>query len=86
MTPPAPHHLPLRSMNRQLRKLQRAEELETELAELCKKGYLLVFTDGSSEGEPRVGRIASGTRVSNFFQVICAKQTMLLSFTQHYRR
>ena len=57
-------------------KLQRAEELYTELAELRTQGYLLIFTDGSSEDEPGVGRIAgysiateSGIRVTNYVPV-----------------
>ena len=52
---------------------KRAEELYTELAELRAQGYLFIFTNGSSEDEPRVGRIAgysiateSGVRVTNY--------------------
>ena len=73
---PTPTAAQLCSTNRHLRKLQRAEEPCTELAELRAQGYLLIFTDGSSDDEPGVGRIAgygisteSGIRVTNYVPV-----------------
>ena len=48
--PPAPPPMAAqqKAANGRLHKLQRAEELETELAELRKQDSLLIFTDGSS--------------------------------------
>ena len=70
---PPPTPAQLRSTNRHLAKLQRAEELYTGLVELRARGYLLIFTNGSSEDEPGVGRIAgygiateSGVQVTSY--------------------
>ena len=70
---PPPTAAQLRFTNRHLRKLQRAEELYTELAELRAQVYLLIFTDRSSEDDPGVRCIPgygiateSGIRVTNY--------------------
>ena len=73
---PPPTAAQRQAANRKLRKLQRAEELESELHDLRKQGYLLVLIDGSSDDEPGVGCIArygiateGGHRIDNHMPV-----------------
>ena len=57
--PPPPTVAQRKATNRKCCKLQRAEELESELHDLREQGYLLVFSDGSLHDEPGEGRIAT---------------------------
>ena len=56
--PPPPPPAAAKAQRRLERKQERASELEQLLPTLSNEGYTLVFTDGSSELVPGIGRVA----------------------------